>query len=203
MHFPVFRQLHTISTRFLYVKVDGDAAAYSSFSSFLDLFRIFLLFLYILPSISRSATFRKSVVNTYFWTFERYEFIISVTNMDSLSWWIALGINHMFASIMISFSFSQGCKFTGSSWTRHKRASCFSERKDLISYLVETFDGRDRHVLSSLLVFLRSFCYICKSVNWISASEFGGGYAIGPCLLLVGVSEWITEHATWKYYTIR
>ena len=68
---------------------------------------------------------------------------------------------------------------------------------------VETFDGRDRHVLSSLLVFLRSFFYIYKSVNWISASEFGGGFAIRPCLLLVGVSEWITEHATWKYYTIR
>ena len=166
MHFPVFRQLHTISTRFLYVKVDGDAAAYSSFSSFLDLFRIFLLFLYILPSISRSATFRKSMVITYFWTFERYDFIISTTNMDSLAWWIALGINHVFVTLMLSFT----SKLSGSSWTRHKRASCFSERKDLISYLVETFDGRDRHVLSSLLVFLRSYFYICKSVNWISTS---------------------------------
>ena len=56
---------------------------------------------------------------------------------------------------------------------------------------VETFDGRDRHVLSSLLVFLRSFFYICKSVNWVSASESGGGYAIGPCLVLVGVFVWI------------
>ena len=56
---------------------------------------------------------------------------------------------------------------------------------------VETFDGRDRHVLSSLLVFLRSFFYIYKSVNWISASEFGDGYAIGPYLVLVGVFVWI------------
>ena len=56
---------------------------------------------------------------------------------------------------------------------------------------VETFDGRDRHVLASLLVFLRSFFYIYKSVNWISASAYGGGSAIGPYLVLVGVFVWI------------
>ena len=64
--FPGFWQLHAIPKRYLYVKVDDDAAAYSSFSSFLDLFRTFLLFSYILLSISRSATFRKSMVITYF-----------------------------------------------------------------------------------------------------------------------------------------
>ena len=52
MHFPVFRQLHAISKRFLYVKVDDDAAAYSSFSSFLSLFRIFRLFYIILLRMS-------------------------------------------------------------------------------------------------------------------------------------------------------
>ena len=36
---------------------------------------------------------------------------ISVKNMDSLSWRIALGINHVFVSFMISFT----SKFTGSS----------------------------------------------------------------------------------------
>ena len=56
---------------------------------------------------------------------------------------------------------------------------------------VETFDGRDRYVLSSLLVFLRSVSYIYKSVNWVSTSKSGGGVAIGPCLLLVGVFVWI------------
>ena len=84
---------------------------------------------------------------------------------------------------------------------RHKRASCFSDRKDLISYLTETFDGCDRHVLSSLLVFLREFIRICKSTNWVSESRSSRGTAIGSCLLLVWVSEWITEYATWNYYT--
>ena len=67
---------------------------------------------------------------------------------------------------------------------------------------VKTFDGRDRHVLSSLLVFLRSFFYICKSVNWVSTSWFGGGDAIGPYLVLVGVFVWIKQ-STWHYYTNR
>ena len=46
LDFPEFRKLDAIPKRFLYVyvKVDSDIAAYSSFSSFLSLFRIFPLF---------------------------------------------------------------------------------------------------------------------------------------------------------------
>ena len=135
---------------------------------------------------------------TCFWTFERYEFIISITNMDSLAWWIALGINHVYVALMISFT----SKLSGSSWTRHKRASCFSERKDLISYLVETFDGRDRHVLSSLLVFLRECNRICKSDDWVSESRSSRGTATGSYLLLVRFRKYGLKHAS-DYYTDR
>ena len=64
LDFPEFWKLDAIPKRFLYVyvKVDSDMAAYSSFSSFLDLFRIFLLFLSILVTMSRSATFWNSPV---------------------------------------------------------------------------------------------------------------------------------------------
>ena len=60
LDFPEFRKLDAIPKRFLYVyvKVDSDMAAYSSFSSFLSLFRIFPLF-YI--SMSWSATLRENI----------------------------------------------------------------------------------------------------------------------------------------------
>ena len=84
---------------------------------------------------------------------------------------------------------------------RHKRASCFSDRKDLISYLTETFDGCDRHVLSSLLVFLWEFIRICKSANWVSESRSSRGTAIGSCLLLVRFPKYGLKHAS-DYYTL-
>ena len=59
LDFPEFRKLDAIPKRFLYVyvKVDSDIAAYSSFSSFLSLFRIFPLFYITVSSMSWSATF--------------------------------------------------------------------------------------------------------------------------------------------------
>ena len=59
LDFPGFRKLDAIPKRFLYVyvKVDSDIAAYSSFSSFLSLFRIFPLFYITVSSTSWSATF--------------------------------------------------------------------------------------------------------------------------------------------------
>ena len=63
LDFPEFRKLDAIPKRFLYVyvKVDSDIAAYSSFSSFLSLFRIFPLFYITLSSMSWSATFWKNI----------------------------------------------------------------------------------------------------------------------------------------------
>ena len=67
---------------------------------------------------------------------------------------------------------------------------------------VETFDGRDRHVLSSLLVFLRECNRICKSDNGVSESRSSRGTAIGSCLLLVRFPKYGLKHAS-DYYTDR
>ena len=84
LDFPEFRKLDAIPKRFLYVyvKVDSDIAAYSSFSSFLSLFKIFPLFYIILSSMSWSATFWKILVYYVFLNIIRIAFIISETNMD-------------------------------------------------------------------------------------------------------------------------
>ena len=66
---------------------------------------------------------------------------------------------------------------------------------------METFDGRDRHVLSSLLVFLREFNRICKSDNWVSESRSSRGTAPGSYLLLVRFRKYGLKHAS-DYYTL-
>ena len=59
LDFPEFRKLDAIPKRFLYVyvKVDSDIAAYSSFSSFFKSFQNLPTFLYYPSSMSWSATF--------------------------------------------------------------------------------------------------------------------------------------------------
>ena len=58
----------------------------------------------------------------------------------------------MFVLVMIYFTSKKRARVEPGT----KRRQLLFGLEDLISHLVETFDGRDRHVLSSLLVFLRS-----------------------------------------------
>ena len=96
----------------------------------------------------------------------RIAFFIYEPNMDNLLWRINLGISHMFVLFVIYFTSKIRARVEPG---RLAVPVAFRIGGFDLSF-VETFDGRDRHVLSSLLVFLRSFFHIYKSVNWVSTS---------------------------------